>query len=155
VLVFSRQKLPILDRTRLAPASGAAKGGYVLLDAPGGSPAVIVLATGAEVHLAFTAVERLHAEGIQARLVSLPSWELFEAQPPVYRDAVLPPSVRARVAVEAATSFGWHRWVGESGAVVGIDHFGASAPADRLFKEFGFTAERIVADVKRVMEKTK
>ncbi len=155
VLAFSRQKLPILDRARLAPAAGAAKGGYVLLDAPGGTPAAIVIATGAEVHLAVTAVERLHGEGVQVRLVSLPSWELFGEQPQAYRDAVLPPAVRARVAIEAATSFGWHRWVGESGIVIGIDHFGASAPADRLFKEFGFTAERIVADVKRVMEKTK
>ncbi|MEO8138680.1 MAG: transketolase [Gemmatimonadota bacterium] len=155
VLVFSRQKLPILDRARLAPAAQAAKGGYVLLDAPDGKPSAIVLATGAEVHLALAAVERLQAEGIQVRLVSLPSWELFEAQPQAYRDAVLPPAVRARVAVEAATSFGWQRWVGDLGMVIGIDHFGASAPADRLFREFGFTAERIVADVKRVLEKTK
>jgi transketolase len=154
VLALSRQKLPILDRTRLAPASLAARGGYVLLDAPSGAPKAIVLATGAEVHLALAAVERLHAEGVQARLVSFPSWELFEAQPEAYRDAVLPPSVRARVAVEAATSFGWHRWVGELGVIIGIDRFGASAPAERLFKEFGFTAERIVADVKRVMERT-
>ncbi len=151
VLVLSRQKLPILDRTRYAPAAGAARGGYVLLDAPGGAPAAIVLATGAEVHLALAAVERLHASGVAARLVSLPSWELFAAQPAAYRESVLPAAVRARVAVEAACSFGWHRWVGERGEVVGIDHFGASAPADRLFKEFGFTADGIVAAVTRVL----
>ncbi|MBK7717200.1 MAG: transketolase [Gemmatimonadetes bacterium] len=151
VLVLSRQKLPILDRTRYAPAEGAARGGYVLLDAPGGTPAAIVMATGAEVHLALAAVERLQASGVAARLVSLPSWELFAAQPAAYREAVLPAAVRARVAVEAATSFGWHRWVGERGEVVGIDHFGASAPADRLFKEFGFTADGIVAAVTRVL----
>jgi transketolase len=155
VLALSRQKLPILDRTRLAPAAGAAQGGYVLLEAPGGTPAAIVIATGAEVHLALAAVEQLHREGIPVRMVSFPCWELFEAQSQAYRDQVLPPAVRARVAVEAASSFGWHRWVGEHGAVVSIDHFGASAPADRLFKEFGFTTERIIADVKRVMEKTK
>ncbi len=154
VLVFSRQKLPILDRSKLAPASQAVRGGYVLLDAPGGAPTAIVIATGAEVHLALAAVERLQAEGVRARLVSLPSWELFDAQPQSYRDEVLPPAVRVRVAIEAAASFGWHRWVGEHGAVIAIDHFGASAPADRLFKEFGFTAERIVADVKRLMETT-
>ena len=96
-------------------------------------------------------MERLQASGVAARLVSLPSWELFAAQPAAYREAVLPAAVRARVAVEAATSFGWHRWVGERGEVVGIDHFGASAPADRLFKEFGFTADGIVAAVTRVL----
>ena len=151
VLVLSRQKLPILDRTRYAPAAGAARGGYVLLDAPGGAPTAIVLATGAEVHLALAAVERLHASGVAARLVSLPSWELFAAQPAAYRESVLPAAVRARVAVEAATSFGWHRWVGERGEVLGIDHFGASAPADRLFKEFGFTTDGIMAAVTRVL----
>ena len=150
VLVLSRQKLPVLDRSRYAPAAGAARGGYVLLDAPGGAPTVIVLATGAEVHVALAAVERLHASGVAARLVSLPSWELFAAQPAEYREAVLPAAVRARVAVEAAASFGWHRWVGERGEIIGIDHFGASAPADRLFTEFGFTADGIIAAVTRV-----
>ena len=151
VLVFSRQKLPVLDRARLAPAAGAARGGYVLLDAPGGAPAVIVIATGAEVHQALAAVERLQAEGIAARLVSLPSWEIFQAQPAAYRESVLPAAVTARVAIEAATSFGWHRFVGDRGEVIGIDHFGASAPADRLFKEFGFTADGVIAAAKRVL----
>jgi transketolase len=151
VLALSRQKLPVLDRTRLAPAAGAARGGYVLLDAPGGTPVAIVLATGAEVHVALTAVERLQAEGIGVRLVSLPSWEIFLAQGGDYRESVLPAAVRARVAIEAAASFGWHRFVGDSGVVIGIDHYGASAPADRLFKEFGFTADGVVAAVKRVL----
>jgi len=152
VLALSRQKLPVLDRTTLAPAALAAKGGYVLLDAPGGKPRVIVIATGSEVHPALAAVRQLQSEGVAARLVSFPSWELFEAQPESYRESVLPSAVRARVAVEAAATFGWHRWVGDRGAVIGIDHFGASAPADRLFREFGFTAEAIVAQAKRTME---
>lgn len=151
VLALSRQKLPVLDRTRLAPAAGAARGGYVLLEAPGGKPAAIVLATGAEVHVALAATERLQAEGIAVRLVSLPSWEIFLAQGAEYREAVLPAAVRARVAIEAAASFGWHRFVGERGVVLAIDHFGASAPADRLFREFGFTADGVIAAVKRVL----
>ena len=117
MLVLTRQKLPVLDRTTLAPAALAAKGGYVLLDAPGGvQPAAIVIATGSEVHVALTAVEQLQREGIGARLVSLPSWEIFDAQTPEYRESVLPAAVRARVAIEAAATFGWHRWVGETGA---------------------------------------
>ena len=107
MLALSRQKLPILDRTRLAPAAGAARGGYVLLDAPGSDPEAIVIATGAEVHVALTAVTALQQEGVRVRLVSLPSWEVFQAEPPAYRDAVLPPSVRARVSLEAAATFGW------------------------------------------------
>jgi transketolase len=151
ILALSRQKLPILDRTKLAPQADAAHGGYVLLDAPGRQPSVIVIATGAEVHLALAAVHLLHAEGVEARLVSLPSWEIFEAQPTAYRARVLPPAVLARVAVEAAASFGWHRWVGDRGEIIAIDRFGASAPGDRLFQEFGVTPERIVAAVKRVL----
>jgi transketolase len=151
VLALSRQKLPILDRAILTPQGEASRGGYVLLDAPGDAPSVIVLATGAEVHLGLAAVHLLHAEGVQARLVSMPSWEIFAAQTPAYRAQVLPPTVRARVAVEAAASFGWHRWVGEQGEIIAIDRYGASAPADRLFREFGFTSEYIVAAVKRVL----
>ncbi len=151
VLVLSRQKLPILDRNRLAPQSDAARGGYILLDPPGGTPRAIVLATGAEVHLALQAVETLNAGGLAVRLVSLPSWELFTGQSEEYQRQVLPPEVTARVAIEAATSFGWHRWVGDRGLVIGIDHFGASAPADRLFREFGFTAERVVTAVRSLL----
>jgi len=148
VLALSRQKLPILDRSRLAPAAGASRGGYVLLDAPGRAPEAIVIATGAEVHVALKATEALHAEGVAVRLVSLPSWELFVAQPRSYQDAVLPPGVTARVSIEAATTFGWQRWVGDAGVMIGIDRFGASAPAERLFAEFGFTAEKVVEAVR-------
>jgi transketolase len=151
VLALSRQKLPILDRTRLAPQAEAARGGYVLLEAPGGKPAAIILATGAEVHPALAAVEQLQRDGIAARLVSMPSWELFEAQPESYRESVLPRAVTARVALEAAATLGWHRWVGDRGIVLGIDHFGASAPADRLFREFGITADHLIAAVKGLL----
>ena len=151
VLALSRQKLPVLDRTKLAPATGAARGGYVLLDAPDQKPVAVVIATGAEVHQALKAVETLHAGGVAARLVSLPSWEIFAAQPQDYQDQVLPPSVRARVSIEAASTFGWHRWVGDAGVMIGIDRFGASAPAERLFAEFGFTAEKVVEAVRRAV----
>ncbi|HTS88515.1 MAG TPA: transketolase [Gemmatimonadales bacterium] len=149
VLALSRQKLPVLDRAVLAPASGLTQGGYILLEAPDGRPSVLLIATGAEVHLALAAGRQLHAEGIQARVVSLPSWELFGAQPESYRDRVLPPRVTARVAIEAAASFGWERWVGTAGEIIALDRFGASAPAERLFLEFGFTPDRIVAAAKR------
>jgi transketolase len=151
VLALSRQKLPILDRATLAPQRDAARGAYILLDAPGGAPTVLLLSTGAEVHVALAAAHLLHAEGVRARVVSMPSWEIFAAQPASYRDRVLPPAVRARVAIEAASSFGWHRWVGEGGELLTIDHFGASAPADRLFREFGLTPDKVVAAVKRVL----
>jgi transketolase len=151
VLALSRQKLPVLDRSRLGSASGAARGGYVLLDAPGGEPEAIVIATGSEVHVALQAVERLHRDGVAVRLVSLPSWELFDAQPETYRELVLPRAVRSRVAIEAGATMGWHRWVGDMGAVIGIDHFGASAPGDRIFREFGLTVERVVETVRRVL----
>jgi transketolase len=150
VLALSRQKLPVLDRSRLGAASGAARGGYVLLEAPGGTPTAIVIASGSELHVALRAVERLQADGIAARLVSLPSWEIFEAQPEAYRELVLPRAVRRRVAIEAAATMGWHRWVGDTGVVIGIDHFGASAPGDQLFREFGFTADRVVEAVRRL-----
>jgi len=151
VLALSRQKLPILDRSRLAPASGASRGGYVLLDAPGRRAEAIVIATGAEVHLALAAVLELHAQDHAVRLVSLPSWEVFEAETAEYRNTVLPPDIRARVSIEAATTFGWRRWVGDAGITLGIDHFGASAPADRLFHEFGITADAVSAAVRQTL----
>jgi transketolase len=144
VLALSRQKLPILDRVALASAEGVRQGGYVLRDGAG-IPELILLATGSEVHLALAAAERLTAGGRRVRVVSLPCWELFDAQPESYRHQVLPPKVRARVSIEAAATMGWHRFIGDSGVAIGIDHFGASAPADRLFQEFGFTVEAIVA----------
>ncbi len=151
VLALSRQKLPILDRSRLGPAEGTRRGGYVLLDAKGGTPEAIVIATGSEVALALGAVDQMQAEGLAVRLVSLPSWELFEAQSVDYRESVLPAAVTRRVAVEAASSFGWERWVGSRGVVIGIDRFGASAPAEVLYREFGFTPDAIVSAVRKLV----
>jgi len=127
----------------LAPASGVARGGYVLAEANGGKPDVILLATGSEVHLALAAREELQAGGIGTRVVSLPCWELFDRQPREYRDQVLPPSVRARVAVEEASTLGWDRYVGDGGAIVGMHTFGASAPLKQLLIKFGFTPDQI------------
>jgi transketolase len=146
VMVLSRQSMPTLDRARYAPASGVARGGYVLADAPGGAePEVILIATGTEVGLAVDAYERLIADGVAARVVSLPSWELFDRQPQAYRDAVLPPKVTARVAVEQASALGWERYVGATGAIVAMRTFGASAPLKDLQTKFGFTPEAVVA----------
>jgi transketolase len=139
VIVLSRQTLPTLDRSIMAPASLVERGAYVLSDAQNGQPDVLLLATGSEVHLALDARDELAAEGIGARVVSMPCWELFERQPREYRDEVLPPSVSARVAVEQASSFGWDRYVGDRGAVVGMHTFGASAPLKELQTKFGFT----------------
>jgi transketolase len=147
-LILTRQALPTLDRTKYAPASGLAKGAYVLADA-GGTPEVLLLASGSEVSLCVDAYERLQTEGIKARVVSMPSWELFDHQPQEYRDQVLPPSVTARVSVEQASTFGWARFVGTSGEMIGMKTFGASAPLKELQKKFGFTPENIVAAAKR------
>jgi transketolase len=144
-LVLTRQPVPILDRGRYAPASGLARGGYVLAEAPGGKPELLLLATGSEVHLALAACETLTARGVRARVVSMPSWELFEQQPAEYRDSVLPPLVEARVAVEQASTLGWDRYVGSAGSVVGMHTFGASAPLKALQTKFGFTPEAIVS----------
>jgi transketolase len=143
VLVLSRQALPTLDRAVLAPAAGVARGGYVLAEADGGTPEVILLATGSEVHLALAAREELQADGIAARVVSLPCWELFDRQPQEYRDQVLPPTVKARVAVEQASTLGWDRYVGDGGAVIGMHTFGASAPLKQLLAKFGFTPDQV------------
>src|SRR6185503_2722525 len=144
-LALSRQPLPTLDRTRYAPASGLARGAYVLADPPEGDPDVILIATGSEVAMTVGAYEQLTADGVRARVVSMPSMELFDKQPPEYRDEVLPPSVTARVAVEKGTPFGWDRWVGHTGAVIGMSTFGESAPMKVLQAKFGFTTENIVA----------
>ncbi len=154
-LVLTRQDLPALDRGRLAPASGLARGAYVLAElGPGGEdrPAdLLLLATGSEVHLALEAADLLVARDLRVRVVSMPSWELFQAQPAAYRDAVLPPAVRARVAVEAGATHGWERWVGDRGAVVGLDRFGASAPGPVVMRELGFTPERVAEAALRVL----
>jgi transketolase len=154
-LILSRQAMPTLDRSKYAPASGVAKGAYVLGDAPGGKPEVILMATGTEVGLAVEAYEKLTAEGVRARVVSMPSWELFEHQSQDYRDSVLPPSVTARVSVEQASTFGWERYVGPTGASIGMASFGASAPLKELQKKFGFTADRIMTAAKEQLAAAK
>jgi len=142
-LILTRQTLPTLDRSGLGAASGVANGGYVLAEASGGRPDVILLATGSEVHLALEARDELEADGIATRVVSMPCWELFDRQPPEYRDQVLPRAVTARVAVEQASTLGWDRYVGPGGAVVGMHTFGASAPLKQLLTKFGFTPEQV------------
>jgi transketolase len=144
-LILSRQDIPILDRSKVAAAGGLRQGAYVLADAPKGEPDLILIASGSEVSLALEAREKLQADGIQARVVSMPSWKLFDAQPQAYRDSVLPPSVRARLAVEAAAPLGWHKYVGDEGNTIGIERFGASAPGEIVMREYGFTVDNIVA----------
>ncbi|HZV54817.1 MAG TPA: transketolase [Rhodocyclaceae bacterium] len=153
-LVLSRQPLPTLDRSKYASASGLARGAYVLADAPGDKPEIIVIATGGEVGIALTAHERLVAEGIRSRMVSMPSWDVFELQTQEYRDQVLPPDVTARVAVEQASTFGWERYVGTHGKVIGIRTFGSSAPLQELQKKFGFEPERILEIARELLGKT-
>jgi transketolase len=150
-LALTRQKLPTLRGTDRLARDGVARGGYVLREAAGGAPELIMIGTGSELQLAFAAAEALEAEGIPTRVVSLPCWERFDAQDEAYRDAVLPPQVRKRVSVEIGVSLGWERWVGDEGAIVGLDHFGASAPAGTVFEHFGFTAERVTGVARRVV----
>jgi transketolase len=153
VLVLSRQPLPTLDRTKYAPASGVARGAYVLADASGKNPELIFIATGSEVSLAVEAHEKLVAEGIRSRVVSMPSWDIFEHQTQDYRDGVLPPHVTARIAVEQASTFGWERYVGTKGRVIGMETFGASAPLKELQKKFGFEPGRLLAVAKELLAK--
>ncbi len=153
VLVLSRQALPTLDRSKYASASGVARGAYVLGDAPGGNPEVILIASGSEVSLAVEAHEKLLAEGVRSRVVSMPSWDIFDHQPQDYRDSVLPPTVRARVAVEQASTFGWERYTGLEGRIIGMKTFGASAPLQELQRKFGFHPEQVVAAAKEQLAK--
>jgi transketolase len=154
-LILTRQAQPTLDRTRYAPASGLARGAYVLADADGAKPEVILMATGSEVSLCIAAFEQLESEGIKARVVSMPSWELFEQQSREYRDSVFPPAVTARVAVEQASTLGWSQYAGPTGAILGMKAFGASAPLKVLQQEFGFTRENVVAAAKAQLGKAK
>ncbi|HKC51225.1 MAG TPA: transketolase [Myxococcota bacterium] len=142
-LVLTRQDVPTLDRDRYAAAEGLRRGAYVLADPPGGKPEMILIASGSEVGLIVAAAERLQAEGIAVRCVSMPSWELFEALPAAGREAVLPSAVRARLAVEAGIAQGWHRWVGDAGSVLSVERFGASAPGDVLLREYGFSVDEV------------
>jgi transketolase len=143
-LVLTRQNVPTFDRSQFAPADGLRQGAYILADAPGGKPDIILIGTGSEVSLVVAAREKLAAQKIQARVVSMPSWELFDQQPQAYRDTVLPKSVRARLSVEAALPQGWHRYVGDGGDVIGIERFGASAPGNVVMEKFGFTVSHVV-----------
>ncbi|TEB07839.1 Transketolase [Pelotomaculum schinkii] len=154
-LILPSQKLPVLDRQKFAAAGGLSRGAYTLNQAGNSTPDAIILASGSEVHLALQAAERLQKTGVAARVVSMPSWELFEQQPQEYHQAVLPPQVKARVAVEAGISQGWHRYTGASGEIISIDRFGASAPADTLFEKFGFTVENIVEKTLKAVQACK
>jgi transketolase len=151
VLALSRQPLPTLDRKKYAPASGVAHGAYVLADPPGHDPDVILIATGSELSLAVSAYEQLLAEGIRSRVVSMPSWEIFEQQSQEYRDSVLPQTVKARLAVEQGSTLGWERYVGDAGRVIGMKTFGASAPLKELQKKFGFQPDKVVAVAKELI----
>ncbi len=150
-LALTRQSLPVFDREKFASAEGLARGAYVMAREKGDSPEIILIASGSEVALALEAFEKLSAEGVSARAVSMPSWDLFEKQPPAYKDEVLPPSVTARLAIEAASTFGWDRYVGPRGAVIGMTRFGASAPYKVLAEKFGFTAANIVRQARELL----
>ncbi len=143
-LVLTRQAVPTLDRSRYAPASGVARGAYVLADATEGTPQVLLLASGSEVALCLDAYEQLKAQGVRARVVSMPSWELFDQQSSEYRDSVIPPQVTARISVEEASTLGWQRYVGSRGRTIGMTTFGASAPLKALQQKFGFLAQSVV-----------
>jgi transketolase len=151
VLALSRQPLPTLDRTKYGSASGVGRGAYVLADAPGGRPELILIASGSELSLTVETHEELRADGICSRVVSMPSWELFDEQPQEYRERVLPPEVTARVAVEQGSTLGWERYVGPRGHVIGMKTFGASAPLKELQKKFGFEPERVAAVAKSLL----
>jgi transketolase len=154
VLVLSRQNLPTIDRAKYAPAAGLARGAYVLADAkPGQTPGVILIATGSEVSVTLEAYEKLAAAGVAARLVSMPSWELFDEQDEKYRHEVLPPAVSARLAVEAGVEQGWEKYLGPGGYFIGMTGYGASAPAKDVFKHFGFTVDNIVKQAERLLGK--
>jgi transketolase len=152
VLVLTRQAIPTLDRTQVNSAAGTARGGYILADSPGGDPEVILIGTGSELELCLSAYESLTADGVKARVVSMPCCELFDEQDQDYRDSVLPPAVNARVAVEAGIQQGWEKYIGLAGRFVGMSSFGASAPYKTLYKHFGITAEDVVAAAKAMIE---
>jgi transketolase len=151
VIVLSRQNLPTLDRTTLGAASGTAKGAYILKDAPNGKPACILIGTGSELQVCLDAAAKLAEAGVHARVVSMPSWDLFAEQDAAYQESVLPAAVTARVACEAACGFGWERWIGLRGKFIGMTSFGASGPAPALYKHFGITADAVAAAAKSLV----
>lgn len=152
VLVLTRQKVPTIDRQKYHPANGLYKGAYILADAPSRKPELILIGTGSEVHLCLAAYEQLIKEGIECRVVSMPSWEIFERQDEAYRELVLPKEVRARISVEQASTFGWERYVGIDGRMIGMTTFGASAPLEALLKKFGFTVDNVIATAKDLLQ---
>jgi transketolase len=152
-LILTRQALPTLDRTKYASAEGVARGAYVLADADDGKPQVILLATGSEVSICVDAYEKLKQEGIRVRVVSMPSWDIFEHQDQAYREQVLPPVVTARIAVEQASTFGWSQYVGPQGRVIGMHTFGASAPLKDVQKKFGFTPDAVIQAARELVGK--
>jgi len=154
-LILSRGAVPVFDRSRYAPAAGLARGAYILADSDKGAPQVILIGTGSEVQLCVKTHEALKARGIGSRVVSMPSWELFEKQDQNYRDTVLPPQIRARVTVEQASAIGWDRYAGSSGTIIGMHTFGASAPIKDVTKKFGFSPDRVVEAAKNQMAKNK
>ncbi|HET9495221.1 MAG TPA: transketolase C-terminal domain-containing protein, partial [Chloroflexia bacterium] len=152
-LIMTRQKLPIFDRKEVAPAEGVLRGAYILAEADGGKPDLILIATGSEVHLALEARPKLQEQGIKTRVVSFPCWELFEEQDQSYRDEVLPPDVKKRISIEASAPMGWHQWVGDEGSIIGVETYGASAPAEIIFEKYGFTVDNVVQHGLAVMGK--
>jgi transketolase len=149
-LILTRQNVPVIDRSKFNPANGLRSGAYVLADSAA-KPEIILMATGSEVHLALEVYERLRNEGIGVRLVSMPSWELFEKQTEEYRNKILPPEISVRMSIEGGVTLGWHKYVGLQGEIVGIDHFGASAPGKTVLKEFGFTSENVLKRVRALL----
>ena len=152
-LILTRQDVPTLDRSRFAAADGLRRGAYVLADVPDGKPDIILIATGSEVSLIIAAGQKLTENEIGVRTVSMPSWELFDAQSQEYRDSVLPPTVRTRLAVEAGVTQGWRKYVGDDGDVIGVDRFGASAPGEVVMREYGFTADNIYERAKELINR--
>jgi transketolase len=149
-LILTRQNVPVIDRSRFNPANGLRNGAYILADSPA-RPEIILIATGSEVHLAIEVYEKLRNEGIGVRVVSMPSWELFERQPQEYRNKILPPQITARISIEAGATLGWHKYVALEGGIFGIDHYGASAPGKTVLKEFGFTSENVLKRVRALL----
>ncbi|MGH3087729.1 MAG: transketolase-like TK C-terminal-containing protein, partial [Rubrobacteraceae bacterium] len=152
-LVLTRQALPTLDRSKYAPASGVEKGAYVLADSENGEPEVLLLGTGSEVRLCLDAYEQLESEGIKARVVSMPSWEIFEQQSKEYRESVIPPAVTARVSVEQGSTLGWRKYAGLEGRTIGMRTFGASAPLKELQEKYGFTHQAVAREAKELLGK--
>jgi transketolase len=150
-LALTRQALPIIDRTKFGSADGVQKGAYVLADLGEGPPQLILMASGSEVEIILEAGAKVAGDGISTRIVSFPSWELFEAQSEEYRQQVLPGAIRARVAIEAGITLGWERWVGDDGAIIGLNHFGESAPFEELYERFGLTADNVIQKAQEVL----